>query len=56
MDVRVMDAGAGHPERAVTSRSGNPNQLVNSTNGRNFGNDVPTKERRLGSHILFDKK
>jgi RHS repeat-associated protein len=51
MDIRVMDGGANHPARVVTTREGT-SQPVNPTNGSNFGN-VPKVEQRERSHIVF---
>lgn len=51
MDIRVMNGGANHPARVVTSRQGT-SQPVNPVNGKNFGN-VPKSEQNARSHIVF---
>ena len=51
MDARVMNGGANHPARVVTTRQGTK-QPVNPANGSNFGN-VSKSEQRERSHIVF---
>jgi RHS repeat-associated protein len=49
MDVRVMDGGASHPPRVVTTRAGTNDPVRPS--GQQFPNGTPKQQRRDESHI-----
>jgi RHS repeat-associated protein len=52
MDVRVMDGGANHPPRVVTTRAGTADAV--KPDGQKFRYNESKNERRACSHITLD--